>query len=82
MQAKIFRPVAAFFFLVKVPFFVVVVFLMQKDLWPYRLAHAIPLVTLILYIYIWVCGLQIHRQTNKQTNKKTDRQTNYSHFII
>ena len=48
-----FRPVAPFFFLAKVPFLPLKMFLkkIQKGVWPYRYA----LVTLIIYIYGLVC---------------------------
>ena len=42
------------FFLAKVPFLVVVVFLIQKRVWQYRYAYYVPLVTLILNIYVFV----------------------------
>ena len=40
------------FFPDKVPF--LVVFLIQKGMWPYRHAKDCPLVTLIIYIYIYI----------------------------
>ena len=50
-----FRPVAPFFFLVKIPFLVCVFFFkIQKGVWPYRYAYDVPLVTLLLNIYGFV----------------------------
>ena len=43
-----FRSVAPFFFSSKVPF---LVFLNMEGVWPYRHAHDVPLVILILNIY-------------------------------
>ena len=53
---RTFRPVAPLFFLEKVLF---LAFLkIQKGVWPYRYAHDVPLVTLILTI--WVRGSNLN----------------------